>query len=267
MRTVRRLAVRRITRRRGIVWGTLLALPSLGLVTHPTRAASQIPEEFTNLQVLPEDIEQGELIGVMRGFALGLGVRCTHCHVGEEGRPFSEYDFSSDDKEAKRKARFMLRMVNYLNEERLPGLSEVGERAKPAVEITCQTCHNGKRLPRSVGDVVTQTLAADGIDAAVARYRELREQYYGSASYDFSEMGLFLVAGDLAQAGNADAAVALATLNLEYHPESVNTLLLLAQVHVQGGDTDAARAAVQRAIEIDPGNRRAARLLSQLDGR
>ena len=39
-----------------------------------------------NLQVLPADISPGELSRIMRGNALGLGVRCQYCHVGEEGR-------------------------------------------------------------------------------------------------------------------------------------------------------------------------------------
>lgn len=260
MRTVRRMAARRMIGSRAV-----LVLACLALLIPPTGAQAQIPEEFNNLQVLPEDIPQRELIRVMRGFALGLGVRCTHCHVGEEGRPFSEYDFESDEKEAKRKARFMLEMVDYLNEERLPGLSEIAERAEPPVEVTCQTCHNGKRLPRSIGDVIAQTIEAEGVDVAVARYRELREEYYGSASYDFGELALLLVASDLARAGNAEAAVALANLNLEYHQESVNSLLLLAQVNMQGGETEAALAAVRKAIEIDPENRQAQRLLSRLE--
>ena len=65
----------------------------------PDAASAQLPEEFTNLQVLPEDIGTRELIGYMRGFSLGTGYRCSGCHVGEEGQPFSEYDFASDEKE------------------------------------------------------------------------------------------------------------------------------------------------------------------------
>lgn len=251
MRTLRQVVVL------GVVLGAGLALPRA--------TAAQIPEEFHNLKVLPEDIAQRELINVMRGFALGLGVRCTHCHVGEEGQPFSEYDFPSDEKETKRKARFMLQMVKYLNEERLPGLTEVADRADPPVEVTCQTCHNGKPIPRPIGEVIVQTIEAEGVEAAIAKYGELREEFYGSAAYDFSELALLLVAGDLGRS-QPDAARALAELNLEHYPESVNSLLLLAQLNMQAGDADAAQAAVQRALEIDPENPQAARLLAQMGG-
>ena len=202
----------------------------------------------------------------MRGFALGLGVRCTHCHVGEEGRPFSEYDFESDDKETKRKARFMLQMVNDLNDERLPQLAEVADRAEPAIRVTCETCHHGRPLPRPLGEILVQAIDAEGVDAGVAKYRELREEFYGSAAYDFSELSLLLIAGGLAQSEQPEGAKALVDLNLEHYPESVNTWLLLAQLNMQGGDRDAALTAVQRALELDPENRQAQRLLSNLEG-
>lgn len=243
--------------RLAILLGALLALP--------TSTTGQIPEEFHNLQVLPEDIPRRELIGVMRGFALGLGVRCTYCHVGEEGQPFSTYDFESDEKPAKLKARFMLQMVNALNDERLPRLAEVAERAEPSIRVTCETCHHGRPLPRPLGEILVQKIETESIEAAIEKYRDLREEFYGSAAYDFSEMSLLLVAGGLAQ-GQPDAAKALIDLNLEHYPESVNSWLLLAQLNMQGGDRDAALAAVQRALELEPENGQAQRLRSNLQG-
>ncbi len=46
-----------------------------------------------------------QVINVMRGFAMGLGVRCEHCHVGEPGQPLGSFDFVSDEKPTKEKAR------------------------------------------------------------------------------------------------------------------------------------------------------------------
>ena len=34
---------------------------------------------------------------VMMGFTRALGVRCNHCHVGEDGQPLSTFDFVSDE--------------------------------------------------------------------------------------------------------------------------------------------------------------------------
>ena len=69
-----------------------------------------------NLKVLPKSIATREFIEMMRGFTRGLGVRCSTCHKGEEDMPLEKYDFPSDDKLLKRKAREMIRMVNTINE-------------------------------------------------------------------------------------------------------------------------------------------------------
>ena len=52
-------------------------------------AVGQIPDEFQNLQVLPKDVEKRQLVDLMKSFCAALDVRCTHCHVGEEGAPLS----------------------------------------------------------------------------------------------------------------------------------------------------------------------------------
>ncbi len=48
-----------------------------------TSVNAQIPDKFENLQVLPKEISKPELMENMKSFALGLGVRCHFCHVGE----------------------------------------------------------------------------------------------------------------------------------------------------------------------------------------
>jgi hypothetical protein len=50
-----------------------------------------------------------------------LGVRCSHCHMGEESDPLETYDFASDDKLLKRKAREMIRMMQAINGPHLSG--------------------------------------------------------------------------------------------------------------------------------------------------
>jgi len=68
-------------------------------------------------------------------------VRCTYCHVGEEGKPLSTFDFASDAKEKKKIARDMLRMAHRLNTD-LPGIT-----GDPSARITCYTCHRGSTKP------------------------------------------------------------------------------------------------------------------------
>ena len=88
---------------------SLLILLTLAL---PASAQDQWkwPDEPKNLQVLPKDTTGAKLGAVMRGFTRSLGVRCTYCHVGEEGKPLSTYDFASDANPNKDRAREMIRI-------------------------------------------------------------------------------------------------------------------------------------------------------------
>ena len=109
---------------------------------HVDASAAQIPATFTNLQVLKKDIPQRELINTMRSFALGLGVRCEHCHVGE-GNDLSKFDFASDARAPKLVARKMMKMAESINNDLL---KDVGEPvASP--KVTCYTCHRGEKKP------------------------------------------------------------------------------------------------------------------------
>lgn len=80
------------------------------------------PTKLQNLKVFPKDIAVRALIDTMAGFTRALGVRCTYCHVGEEGQPLSTFDFASDEKPTKTKAREMLRMVGAINTDYLTKL-------------------------------------------------------------------------------------------------------------------------------------------------
>ena len=96
---------------------------------------------FKNLKVLSPTISRPDLMNVMKLFAQSLGVRCTHCHVGEEGKPLSTFDFASDAKEKKLIARKMLAMVHRINQQDF-GVSDFGN-----VKVTCFTCHRGSVKP------------------------------------------------------------------------------------------------------------------------
>jgi len=127
--------------------GGLAALAVTALALLPAMVSAQgIPEEYANLKILPEGIQRNELVGVMRGFALGLGVRCSYCHTVSDGLDSPADDFSSDVKPTKLKARVMLRMVQAINRDHIATLPG---RTEPNVEVGCVTCHGaGRARPR-----------------------------------------------------------------------------------------------------------------------
>ena len=104
-------------------------------------APASSPPPLKNLQVFPKDISRDQLISNMKLFTQALGVRCVHCHVGEEGKPLSTFDFASDAKKEKLVARKMLTMVHRINSE------DFGVKDFKDVKVTCFTCHRGSTKP------------------------------------------------------------------------------------------------------------------------
>lgn len=237
----------------------------LALLTMAVRPAGAQwpPEHLENLQVLPDTIDTRALIDLMAGFTRALGVRCTHCHVGEEGQPLATYDFPSDEKAAKRKAREMLRMVQAINGEFLPRLAE---RQDPPVMVQCATCHGGVTAPRQLQEVVLLAYDAGGIDSAVAAYGALRERYFGRAAYDFGDVPLTDAGRVLAQRGALTDAVVLYRLNAEHHPDSWFAFDRLGAVLAAAGDTAQAVASYEKSLAINPQNGNARARLRALRG-
>ena len=177
---------------RTTAWGGLFVVALMMMAGFTAPLTGQIPEEFTNLQILPEDIPQRQLVSIMRGFTRALGVRCSTCHLGEEGQDLSEYDFTSDD--------------------------------------------------------------------------ELRERYYGLGTLNFGPRTLEDLANGLSRADDLPGALAALDLNLGLYPESANSWTLKGQVHMRSGQTEEAIAALERSLELLPGNPRVLQVLERLKG-
>lgn len=219
-------------------------------------ALAQIPDEFTNLQVLPKDMGKRDLVSIMRNFAGALGVRCGHCHVGE-GDSLDSYDFASDDIKAKDIARGMMKMTSEINDRLLPG---AGIKSHG---VRCVTCHGGVTHPEGLDEILLEVIEEDGVEAAQKRYRQLREEYYGSGAYDFSAPTLNAVAETLAEKQDLQGAIAMLELNVEMG-DTAHSRMMLGQLHAMSGDTEKARASVERALELEPDNPRAKQMLERL---
>ena len=237
------------------------AAMGVGVGVGPLRAQFP-PEKLENLKVFPEDIPVRELIGRMREFSIGLGVRCQYCHVGEPGADLSTFDFPSDEKVTKRKARTMIRMVRDINAQYLPRLDA---RTDPPLTVSCGTCHRGLSKPMTLTETLARTARESGADSAIAQYHGLREEYYGSGSYDFGEGSLLGAAQQISRT-DPEGALKLLQLNLELFPQSVGTHVRLAQVYQGLGNREAAIGHVERALELAPGTPFLEQMLERLRG-
>ena len=219
------------------------------------------PEEPENLQVL-EGFSGRQLAPVMRGFTRALGVRCSYCHVGEEGEPLSTFDFPSDDKPTKKTARTMLGMLGDINDT----LDTIEPSGDQAVNMWCHTCHRGRPRPMVLEEELGETYRAEGIEAALVRYDGLRDDFYGRGAYDFGERGLNNFGYELLGNGDFDGAVLVFEKNVGLFPGSSNLYDSLGEGYMLRGDTELAITNYEKSLELEPRNRNAAEKLAELRG-
>jgi tetratricopeptide (TPR) repeat protein len=236
----------------------MLAVTTAMIALPRASAAAQIPDHFENLQVLPKDISRDSLQAVMEGFTRALGVRCSFCHVQDQDTRRTIY--KSDDKPEKRNARFMLKMVDSLNQVVLAAMPM---RADPPVSVTCVTCHRGLMRPTTLNAVLAATVQRAGVDSAIAQYRSLRENPY-EGKYDFSEATIDELAQELGASGKTAEAISLLQMNQEFYPKSGQIDVLLGDLHKQRGERDAAITSYRAALEKQPRNRQARQRLTEL---
>ena len=184
----------------------------------------------------------------MDAIARALGVTCDYCHTrGSAEAP--ESPAAAAARTRLQIARDMIEMTRTLNAT----VQKATGRTPGATEVRCVTCHRGVAIPNQLSDVVLQTAVQQGGAAAADQYRELRRRYYGGQSYDFGEAELFRAVQRLVDARPTDA-IALLEMNLEFHPQSAMSHVLLAQCHVRRRDPDAAIRSLEQALELDPSN-------------
>ena len=222
-------------------------------------AQASPPPPMTNLQIIPKDTPRAQVQATMQAITQSLGVQCNYCHV-QEGRG-GRNDFASDEKAPKKAARGMMLLAREIN-TKLP--EAIGKSADATTRVGCATCHRGVPIPKQIADIVTDAAAGGGATAGLAKFKELREKFYGGQSYDFSEGSLVIIAQRANTANKADDALGYLNANLEYYPKSARTYLVMAQIKNTKGDKAGAIKDLEKAVELDPNNAQAKAQLENL---
>ena len=124
--------------------GIILAVGCATATKKVDEGKAVVESNWKNLKVLPQDITEDSLKGLMREYNAALGVKCNHCHApNAEGK----MDFASDVKKEKEYARHMITMTNELNEKHFN--YDPSDKQK----VTCFTCHQGNVKPKKVTDL------------------------------------------------------------------------------------------------------------------
>jgi len=220
--------------------------PAASAAPAPTEVAPDPPAK--NLKVLPREWTRRQVIDrVMKNWTADLGVRCQHCHVGEESKPSSEWDFPSDEKPTKLRAREMLQMLQEIN-RRLGEMQNL--HGTSSIQATCYTCHRGMPRPRRIEEVFDETLAAKGIDSAIAQYGELRAQSLSIGGYDFSVKPLVRLARTRVAEKDTAGARKLMELALGLGFDVLATRSVLAEIALAEGDRETALEHLRKALAL-----------------
>lgn len=241
---------------------TILLLAST-LSVGPLRAQTSEwtwPAKPTNLQVLPKDWPGERLRPVMFGFTRSLGVHCSYCHRGEEGKPLSTYDFASDANPNKNRAREMLRMLTDIGTH----LKNIQPSGDQRVNMWCDTCHRGRPRPLRLEDELSEAYRKNGLKLALDHYAELKAKFYGRGAYDFGPRGLNVFGYELLGKSDFSGAIRVFKLNSESFPDSPDLWDGLGEAYVRVGENGLAEQAYSKSLALDPENQAAKDALAKL---
>jgi tetratricopeptide (TPR) repeat protein len=229
---------------------------------NPTRAQESWawPEKPKNLQVLPKDWPGSRLQPVMIGFTRALGVRCSYCHKGEEGKPLGTYDFASDENPNKNRAREMYRMLESVNDH----LKNIQPSGDQRVNMWCNTCHRGRPRPMTLAEELGEQYRKNGVEQALDYYADLKQKYYGEGPYDFGESGLNDFGYEVLKK-DAVGAIQIFRLNAAQFPQSGNVWDSLAEAYMKSGNLKEAEAYYQKALARDAADKNAEDMLKKIE--
>ena len=115
---------------------------------------------------------------------------------------------------------------------------------------------------QSICAPMTEALLDDSIEAAVARYRQLKEEE--PDDWRFAENELNMLGYQLVARDHLEDAIVIFELNVEAFPEGFNAYDSLGEAYMLAGRTDEAIANYERSLELNPDNTNAVTMLTRL---
>lgn len=118
---------------------------------------------------------------------------------------------------------------------------------------------------KSIAETLYKTAVEKGVASAVAEYRRLKAE--NSPTFDFSERELNTLGYQLLNIKGAKDAIEMFKLNVEMFPTSSNAYDTLGEAYLADGEKALALANYKKAVELDPANANALRIVKQLEGK
>ncbi len=114
---------------------------------------------------------------------------------------------------------------------------------------------------RPIADALARIIDEEGVEAAIARYRELKET--APEDWDFDENQLNSLGYRYLGRGDVETAIAIFELNVEMFPEAFNPWDSLAEAYMEAGDREKAIEYYRKSLELNPANENAKRMLRE----
>ncbi len=118
---------------------------------------------------------------------------------------------------------------------------------------------------KSIGQVLSATIASSGMDAALNQYQDLKAT--SAANYRFDERELNDLGYRLIRKNKFKEAIRIFQLNVEAYPNSANTYDSLAEGYMDNGENALAVANYEKSLQLNPKSRNAVLMLQKLNAR
>jgi CubicO group peptidase (beta-lactamase class C family) len=144
------------------------------------------------------------------------------------------------------------------------GASSLGQITPAALDVALGLKPAPLVIKQPIAKVLGRMIATSGIELAVAKYRDLKNQ---PQDYDSSEPQLNTLGYRLMQQGKIKEAIRVLQLNVEAYPQSGNVYDSLGEAYMKSGDKELAIENYEKSLKLDPGNANAVEMLKKLRGR
>ncbi|HLN52383.1 MAG TPA: hypothetical protein VK212_01660 [Lentimicrobium sp.] len=114
----------------------------------------------------------------------------------------------------------------------------------------------------SITDKIRETIGSSGIEAAVAKFRELSPK----EEYLLSEEEMNMLGYEYLQAEKYDEAIAVFKMNVEAFPDSFNTYDSLGEAYAAKGEKELAIKNYEMSVKLNPDNQNGVQMLKKLKG-
>jgi len=165
------------------------------------------------------------------------------------------------------RADFGIAGSNKFNPDYNPLTNMLSDSVDVLLEVSANRASYGDRTwgrgnPPGVADTINRVLRANGVDAAISTYRELRATR--PTMFGFGAGQLDGLGHQLAEQGRLSDALALLTLNAELFGTTPGVLEGLGETEALANDPTAALDAYQRALVVSPQSTSAREMIRHL---